>query len=64
MNPTQMNTLEIIKNDIAKNKGISFASLFTAPYTQFNPNGVDGIFGKLADEVFELIAPFKVSVIS
>ena len=64
MNATQIKTLEIIKNDIAKNKGISFASLFAAPYTSFNPNGVDGIFGKMADEVFELIAPFKVSVIS
>lgn len=64
MNATQIKTLEIIKNDIAKNKGISFAALFAAPYTTFNPNGVDGIFGIMADEVFDLIAPFKVSVIS
>lgn len=64
MNATQIKTLEIIKNDIAKNKGISFAALFTAPYTSFNPDGVDGIFGRMADEVFNLIAPFKVSVIS
>lgn len=64
MNVTQINILEIIKNDIAKNKGISFAALFTVPYTSFNPNGVDGIFGKMADEVFDLIAPFKVSIIS
>ncbi len=64
MNATQIKTLEIIKNDIAKNKGISFAALFTAPYTSFNPNGVDGIFGRMADDVFNLIAPFKVSIIS
>lgn len=64
MNATQIKTLEIIKNDIAKNKGISFAALFAPPYTSFNPNGVDGIFGRMADEVFDLIAPFKVSVIS
>lgn len=64
MSATQIKTLEIIKNDIAKNKGISFAALFAAPYTSFNPNGVDGIFGRMADEVFDLIAPFKVSVIS
>lgn len=64
MNATQINTLEIIKNDIAKNKGISFAALFTAPYTSFNPNGVDGIFGRMADEVFDLIAPFKATYIS
>lgn len=64
MNATQIKTLEIIKNDIAKNKGISFAALFTTPYTSFNPNGVDGIFGRMADDVFDLIAPFKVSVIS
>ncbi|NFM15851.1 DEAD/DEAH box helicase [Clostridium sporogenes] len=64
MNATQIKTLEIIKNDIAKNKGISFAALFAAPYTSFNPNGVDGIFGRMADDVFDLIAPFKVSVIS
>lgn len=59
MNATQITTLEIIKNDIAKNKGISFAALFASPYTAFNPNGVDGIFGRMADEVFNLIAPFK-----
>ncbi|MBU5591302.1 DEAD/DEAH box helicase family protein [Clostridium sp. MSJ-4] len=64
MNATQIKTLEIIKNDIAKNKGISVAALFGAPYTSFNPNGVDGIFGRMADDVFDLIAPFKVSVIS
>ncbi|BCN31861.1 type I restriction endonuclease subunit R [Anaeromicropila herbilytica] len=64
MNATQIKTLELIKNDIAKNKGISFAGLFAAPYTSFNPNGVDGIFGKMADEVFGLIAPYKTSYIS
>ena len=63
MNATQIKTLEIIKNDIAKNKGISFAALFAPPYTSFNPNGVDGIFGKMADDVFKLIAPYKASVI-
>ncbi|WP_102401255.1 DEAD/DEAH box helicase family protein [Haloimpatiens massiliensis] len=64
MNATQIKTLEIIKNDIAKNKGISFAALFAPPYTSFNPNGVDGIFGRMADDVFDLIAPFRASVIS
>lgn len=64
MNATQIKTLEIIKNDIAKNKGISFAALFAAPYTSFNPNGVDGIFGRMADEVFDLIAPFKATYTS
>ncbi|APC38881.1 type I restriction endonuclease subunit R [Clostridium estertheticum] len=64
MNATQIKTLEIIKNDIAKNKGISFAALFSEPYTTFNQNGVDGIFGIMADEVFDLIAPFKATYIS
>lgn len=64
MNSTQIKTLELIKNDIAKNKGISFAALFAPPYTSFNPNGVDGIFGRMADEVFDLIAPFKATYIS
>lgn len=64
MNATQIKTLEIIKNHIAKNKGISFAALFAAPYTSFNPNGVDGIFGKMADDVFELISPFRATYIS
>ncbi|HBJ2623660.1 DUF4145 domain-containing protein [Clostridium botulinum] len=64
MNATQIKTLEIIKNDIGKNKGISFAALFGPPYTSFNPNGVDGIFGRMADEVFDLIAPFKAIYIS
>lgn len=64
MNSTQIKTLEIIKNDIAKNRGISFAALFSEPYTKFNQNGVDGIFGKMADDVFELIKPFRASYIS
>ena len=64
MNSTQIKILEIIKNDIAKNKGISFAALFAPPYTSFNPNGVEGIFGKMADEIFDLIAPFKTLYIS
>ncbi|WP_125153445.1 DEAD/DEAH box helicase family protein [Clostridium rectalis] len=64
MNATQIKTLEIIKNRISKNKGISFAELFAEPYISFNPNGVDGIFGRMADDVFELIAPFRVRVIS
>jgi type I restriction enzyme R subunit len=64
MNATQIKTLEIIKNDIAKNKGISIGALFAAPYTSFNPNGVEGIFGRMADEVFDLIAPFKATYIS
>lgn len=64
MNATQIKTLEIIKNDIAKNKGISFAALFASPYTSFNPNGVEGVFGRMADEVFDLIAPFKATYTS
>jgi type I restriction enzyme R subunit len=64
MNATQIKTLELIKNDIAKNKGISFAALFKEPYTTFSQDGVDGIFGKMADEVFDLITPFRISVIS
>lgn len=64
MNATQIKTLEIIKNDIAKNKGISFAALFNPPYTSFNPNGVDGIFGRMADEVFDLIAAYRISTIA
>lgn len=64
MNSTQIKTLEIIKNDIARNRGISFAALFAESYTNFNPNGVDGIFGKMTDDVFELIGPFRAWYIS
>ncbi|WP_099346788.1 DEAD/DEAH box helicase family protein [Clostridium tertium] len=64
MNATQIKTLEIIKNDIAKNKGISVRALFQAPYTSFNPDGVEGIFGRMADDVFDLIKPFKATYIS
>lgn len=64
MNATQIKTLEIIKNDIANNKGISFAALFAEPYTTFSQNGVDGIFGKMADDVFDLITPFRTMYIS
>lgn len=51
-------------NDIARNRGISFAALFAESYTNFNPNGVDGIFGKMTDDVFELIEPFRAWYIS
>lgn len=64
MNSTQIKALEIIKNDIAKNRGISFAALFAEPYTKFNQNGVDGIFGKMADDVFDLISPFRATYVS
>ncbi|MDB2158986.1 DEAD/DEAH box helicase family protein [Clostridium butyricum] len=64
MNATQIKTLEIIKNDIAKNKGISVRALFREPYTAFNPDGVEGIFGRMADDVFDLIKPFKATYIS
>ena len=64
MNATQIKTLEIIKNDIAKNKGISVKALFREPYTAFNPDGVEGIFGRMADDVFDLIKPFKATYIS
>ncbi len=64
MNATQIKTLEIIKNDIAKNKGISVKALFREPYTTFNPDGVEGIFGRMADDVFDLIKPFKATYIS
>jgi type I restriction enzyme R subunit len=65
MNSTQIKTLEIIKNDIAKHRGISIAALFAEPYTNFNQNGVEGIFGKMTDQVFnELIEPFRASYIS
>jgi type I restriction enzyme R subunit len=59
----QISILEIIKKDIIKNKGISFASLYEPPYTSSNQNGIHGIFaGKMADEVFALIAPYKVEL--
>lgn len=64
MNATQIKTLEIIKNDIAKNKGILFVAFFAAAYTSFNPNGVDGIFGRMADDIFDLISLFRVNIIS
>ena len=56
--------LEIIKNDIAKNKGISVKALFREPYTTFNPDGVAGTPGRMADDVFDLIKPFKATYIS
>ena len=64
MNATQIKILEIIKSDIAKNKGISVKALFSAPYTSFNPDGVEGIFGRMANDVFDLIKPFRATYIS
>ena len=57
----QMNMIKMIKDDILKNKGISFASLFEGKYTTLSKDGISGIFtGKLEDEVFDLIEPYKI----
>jgi type I restriction enzyme R subunit len=59
---TQMKILDMIKNDIIKNRGISFASLYQEPYTSINNQGIDGIFAdkRLNDEVISLIEPYQV----
>lgn len=56
----QIKCLQMIKNDIIRNKGITIESLYQGSYTALNSNGVDGIFDRLADEVFSLIDPYKV----
>lgn len=61
MTSLQIRMLEIIKNDIVQNKGISFASLYGPPYTGINSSGIEGVFGdKLTEEVFTLIEPYKI----
>lgn len=61
MSVKQMNMIKMIKDDILKNKGISFASLFEGKYTTLSKDGISGIFkGKLEDEVFDLIDPYKI----
>lgn len=63
MSAMQIKTLEMIKNDIIKYKGISFASLYEPPYTARSQSGIDGIFGgKITPEVFALITPYKVEL--
>ena len=63
MSAMQIKTLEMIKNDIIKHKGISFAALYEPPYTTRSQNGIDGIFGgKITPEVFALITPYKVEL--
>lgn len=62
MSAMQISTLEMIKNDIIKNKGISFAALYEPPYTACSQSGIDGIFGGKTPEVFALITPYKVEL--
>lgn len=63
LSATQIKIVEMIKNDIIKNKGISFAALYAPPYTNINHDGFDGIFkGKISEEVIELIKPYKVEL--
>ncbi|WP_372997004.1 DEAD/DEAH box helicase family protein [Lutispora sp.] len=63
LSATQMKIIEMIKNDIIRNRGISFASLYEPPYTNINHDGFDGIFkGKISEEVIELIKPYKVEL--
>ncbi len=60
MNVKQMNMIKMIKDDILKNRGISFASLYEGKYTTLSKDGIDGIFNeKLCDEVFDLIEPYR-----
>ena len=60
MNIKQMNMIKMIKDDILKNRGISFASLYEGKYTTLSKDGIDGIFNeKLCDEVFDLIEPYR-----
>ena len=63
MSAMQISTLEMIKNDIIKNKGISFAALYEPPYTARSQSGIDGIFGgTITPEVVALITPYKVDL--
>lgn len=63
LSATQIKIVEMIKNDIVKNKGISFAALYGPPYTNINHDGFDGIFkGKISEEVIDLIKPYKVEL--
>ncbi|MGL5717517.1 MAG: type I restriction-modification enzyme R subunit C-terminal domain-containing protein, partial [Paraclostridium sp.] len=60
MSAKQIRMIDMIKNDILKNKGISFESLYEGKYTTLSKNGIDGIFDeKLCDEVFDLIDPYR-----
>jgi type I restriction enzyme R subunit len=60
ISPAQIKILEMIKNDIIKNKGISFASLYEGSYAAFSSQGIDGVFEpRMAEEVFALIQPYK-----
>ena len=60
MNIKQMNIMNMIKDDIVKNRGISFASLFEGKYTTLSKDGIEGVFNeKLCDEVFDLIEPYR-----
>jgi type I restriction enzyme R subunit len=61
---TQMKVLDMIKNDIIKNRGISFASLYQDQYLAVNGQGIDGVFPdkRLNDEVISLIEPYRVKV--
>ena len=60
MNVKQINIIKMIKDDILKNRGISFATLYEGKYTTLSKDGIDGIFNeKLSDEVFDLIEPYR-----
>ena len=60
MNVKQINMIKMIKDDIIKNRGISFASLYEGKYTTLSKDGIDGIFNeKLCNEVFDLIEPYR-----
>ncbi|MBH0318450.1 DEAD/DEAH box helicase family protein [Bacillus cereus] len=63
MSATQIQVLDMIKRDIIKNRGISFAALYESPYTSISSDGVDGVFNEImTDEIFALIEPYKIKI--
>ncbi|MBT2685313.1 DEAD/DEAH box helicase family protein [Bacillus sp. ISL-37] len=63
MSASQIKILDMIKSDIIKNRGISFASLYEPPYTSISKEGIDGLFNEImTDEIFAMIDPYKIEV--
>lgn len=63
MTATQIKILDMIKRDIIKNCGITFASLYEPPYTSINSEGIDGVFKEvMTDEIFAMIEPYKIEI--
>ncbi len=60
LNSTQLKFLQMLQNHISRYGSIEIDTLYEAPFTSLDSDGIDGVFpdGRLIDEIFKIIDSF------